>query len=390
MALVCDGSGVGALRGYWRTQDGIVRSAISDWATNAFVLGAKTLTIGNDTYGEWADVRVASAKVFDRGLSVQELRDEWASFEVVYPGSCLASLPLVTAEHSITQDVTGTGDFTAFGQMPLVGEPPPLDIVVHRKLSSASAPFDSQIIVPASLRIKQHSSVLGKYVLAENNIDKIKAENDVDFILMEEYVPSIIANASIRISVSFEGEITKPSSIRVKISGEEARDASIRVAALSEIVANASARIARLSEITEAASARIALQSQTTKDTSLRVKINSQIIEEASLQIALQNEIIKNASLQVALNSEITKNASLRVALSTLIQEGFRFRYDDNDEANATWYATQDTNITSIAGVIRRLRILTDTTGNAGLFQRKLWVRRISPSTTPWRVVEVE
>jgi hypothetical protein len=56
---------------------------------------------------------------------------------------------------------------------------------------------------------------------------------------------------------------------------------------------------------------------------------------------------------------------------ATLTQEGYRWRLDDGDQANATWAVAQDTGITAPANTVRRLRVLIDTSGdaNAALFQ---------------------
>lgn len=50
---------------------------------------------------------------------------------------------------------------------------------------------------------------------------------------------------------------------------------------------------------------------------------------------------------------------------ATLTQEGYRWRLDDGDQANATWAAAQDTGITASANTTRRLRMLIDSSGDA-------------------------
>jgi hypothetical protein len=50
---------------------------------------------------------------------------------------------------------------------------------------------------------------------------------------------------------------------------------------------------------------------------------------------------------------------------SSTTQEGYRWRLDDGDQANATWAANQDTGITAPVNTTRRLRVIIDTTGDA-------------------------
>lgn len=66
--------------------------------------------------------------------------------------------------------------------------------------------------------------------------------------------------------------------------------------------------------------------------------------------------------------------------------EGFRFRNDDGDEANATWREAQDTDITETTGVNVRLRTLVDVTGNPGPNQVTLQYRKVGDAT--WRTVQ--
>jgi hypothetical protein len=49
----------------------------------------------------------------------------------------------------------------------------------------------------------------------------------------------------------------------------------------------------------------------------------------------------------------------------SITQEGYRWRLDDGNQANATWAASQDTGITAPANTTRRLRVLLDTSGDA-------------------------
>lgn len=48
----------------------------------------------------------------------------------------------------------------------------------------------------------------------------------------------------------------------------------------------------------------------------------------------------------------------------TIVQEGFRWRYDDGNEANATWRAAQDSNITLPLNTPVRLRTILDVAAN--------------------------
>jgi hypothetical protein len=57
---------------------------------------------------------------------------------------------------------------------------------------------------------------------------------------------------------------------------------------------------------------------------------------------------------------------------ATTTQEGYRWRLDDGDQANATWAAVQDTGITCPANSVRRLRVLVDTTGDVNSAQFQL------------------
>ncbi|MEN6537916.1 MAG: hypothetical protein ABFD60_07800 [Bryobacteraceae bacterium] len=63
--------------------------------------------------------------------------------------------------------------------------------------------------------------------------------------------------------------------------------------------------------------------------------------------------------------------AAADLSTATFTQEGYRWRNDDGDEANATWTAAQDTGITAPANAVRRIRFIVDTAGdtNAALYQ---------------------
>lgn len=79
-----------------------------------------------------------------------------------------------------------------------------------------------------------------------------------------------------------------------------------------------------------------------------------------------------------AIASEIKAAASLAYE-----QEGFRWRNDDGSESAATWAATQDTDITAAAGEARRLRMLTNVSGDAPSEGLKLQYRKAG--TSEWK-----
>ena len=74
-------------------------------------------------------------------------------------------------------------------------------------------------------------------------------------------------------------------------------------------------------------------------------------------------------SLNVATFSETDPTGG---AAPTVTQEGYRWRLDDGDQANATWAANQDTGITAPANTVRRLRVILDTSGDANAAQYQL------------------
>jgi hypothetical protein len=67
--------------------------------------------------------------------------------------------------------------------------------------------------------------------------------------------------------------------------------------------------------------------------------------------------------------------------------EGFRFRYDNGDEDNASWRAAQDIDITEDKGVRLRLRTLISVSGDPGPKQVTLQVRKVGEPDTDWRDV---
>lgn len=77
-------------------------------------------------------------------------------------------------------------------------------------------------------------------------------------------------------------------------------------------------------------------------------------------------------------------------AEATLIQEGFRWRNDDNTEALATWKHDQDVAGTIEAGTNIRLRMLIDSTGDPAASQFQLERRLTTDSTSAYVKVETE
>jgi hypothetical protein len=63
---------------------------------------------------------------------------------------------------------------------------------------------------------------------------------------------------------------------------------------------------------------------------------------------------------------------------SILDQEGFRFRNDDGDEVNASWAASENTNLTAAAGT-KRVRVQLDNTGDPAAITPQ-WEYRHKPS----------
>lgn len=73
---------------------------------------------------------------------------------------------------------------------------------------------------------------------------------------------------------------------------------------------------------------------------------------------------------------------------ATIDQEGFRFRNDDDNEADATWKEDQDTVVSSLAKDTNvRLRMLLNATGDPATHQFKLQYRQKGDAATEWRDV---
>jgi hypothetical protein len=80
--------------------------------------------------------------------------------------------------------------------------------------------------------------------------------------------------------------------------------------------------------------------------------------------------ISSSAYVTVALAFSTTESEGGGAA--TLTQEGYRWRIDDGDQANATWAVAQDTGITAPANTVRRLRVIIDSSGDANAAQFQL------------------
>ncbi len=66
-------------------------------------------------------------------------------------------------------------------------------------------------------------------------------------------------------------------------------------------------------------------------------------------------------------------------------QEGARWRDDDDNEADATWLATQDLNITRAKALNTRVRILKNTTLDTPSEQDKIQERKVGDPDSEWR-----
>lgn len=75
----------------------------------------------------------------------------------------------------------------------------------------------------------------------------------------------------------------------------------------------------------------------------------------------------------------------IRAAPATLNQEGFRWRNDNDSEADATWRQAQDTNDTADAEEVVRLRLLIDATNDPTSGAYKLQYREVGDPT--WKDV---
>lgn len=78
--------------------------------------------------------------------------------------------------------------------------------------------------------------------------------------------------------------------------------------------------------------------------------------------IVFENFLISNAEAAELWQYGIDGNDGAGGA--TLEQEGFRFRNDDGDEANATWAEAQDANMQAPKNVNRRIRFIINATGD--------------------------
>lgn len=244
---------------------------------------------------------------------------------------------------------------------------------------------DSQVTNSGSIRIcRQVPNPLGGFILDEA-LDHILQEDNVGKILQEESTSSgTIVDASIRIA---------PTYIRVTQLGRNTlhtEDQALRVTQLGRNTLHTEDQALRVTQLGRNIFHKSFSASEITEDASAQVAVSGEVLDDGSLQVKIHGEQAKLVSARYAATGEITGPASLRVAILNLIQEGFRFRLDDDDENSATWAAAQDTNITAPAGAVRRLRMILDTIGDAPSMQRQLWVRRITPSATPWRKVETE
>ena len=75
----------------------------------------------------------------------------------------------------------------------------------------------------------------------------------------------------------------------------------------------------------------------------------------------------------------------VETGVPTLEQEGFRWRDDDDDEANASWAQAQDGDDTITSGDTTRLRILTDASGDPGSQAMKLQYKRSGDADSEYR-----
>ena len=77
--------------------------------------------------------------------------------------------------------------------------------------------------------------------------------------------------------------------------------------------------------------------------------------------------------------------AASLLAAGGLVQEGFRFRLDDGDEAGATWADGQDVSISAALGQTRRLRFVVDAdTFDPAAEQYQLECRKQGASDEAW------
>lgn len=91
--------------------------------------------------------------------------------------------------------------------------------------------------------------------------------------------------------------------------------------------------------------------------------------------------------IQDSSHSHLSDNLVITYNPVTSEQEGFRFRNDDGNEANATWRATQDSNITQPISTTTRLRFLLDMTGNPSSQTITLQYKRKDEASDQWRKI---
>lgn len=77
----------------------------------------------------------------------------------------------------------------------------------------------------------------------------------------------------------------------------------------------------------------------------------------------------------------------LEEAAAELEQEGFRFRNDDDDEANATWRQNQDVNDTIAKEINIRLRTILNATGDPDSQQFEIQYKETSDGASEWRKI---
>jgi len=96
-----------------------------------------------------------------------------------------------------------------------------------------------------------------------------------------------------------------------------------------------------------------------------------------------------NVATLLSATLTLTPNAPQAVTTEGVAyeQEGFRFRNDDGTEITATWRQTQDVDDTVNKSTTIRVRVLTDTSGDAPSITRTLQVKRDDEADTEYRDV---
>lgn len=82
----------------------------------------------------------------------------------------------------------------------------------------------------------------------------------------------------------------------------------------------------------------------------------------------------------------ITVNGTVGAA-GTVVQEGFRFRYDDGSQTTATWIAAQDVNIIRQKLLNTRLRILLNSTLDRASENYQLEYRNVADLNPQWKKI---